>query len=341
LLLLISLHFIFSKKKSLIAIPISLAFFIIIISIIPKFNVYNYPVERQYNRLETNLKKAWIIEVTEEMYKYTIAQKIVPLKNYSDISKDLSKNIYSGIDYICDFDNCNKIKELFPIIYSEIEIKDREEWEKNIKEELKIILKNKDKKECEYNKYWSIKNNYEKCFDKKRLEDLKTEKYDFPDKWKIVDKITEKIKVDNYSTSKLFDKQIPEINIYWSYDILFPLEIDWYKKAFRIWTNDRVKYWKWKNKLYWKIYILEEKIDIYENQKLIKTLDLTKVFDEIKKIYNKKSNSKDWGQKEMSFIVNKNYKIIFQTIRIPKNLKDIEKKDDIAYYDMYWVILEK
>jgi hypothetical protein len=28
------------------------------------------------------------------MYNYTIAKKIIPLKNVSDIEKDLSKNIY-------------------------------------------------------------------------------------------------------------------------------------------------------------------------------------------------------------------------------------------------------
>ncbi len=340
LLLLISFHFIVSKKKALIAIPISLAFFIIIISVFPKFNVYNYPLERQFDRLETNLKKAWIIEVTEEMYKYTIAQKIVPLKNYSDIDKDLSKNIYSWIDYICDFNNCNKIKELFPKIYSEIEKNDRKEWEKNHKEDIERLLKKKNNKICEYNKYWYAPNS--NCFNKTWLEKLKKEQYNWPNKWIIISKITEKIKVKKYFDWYFLD-WISEIHIYWNYDNLFPLEIDWYKRLFRVWTDDRVKYLDEdnKNKLYWKIDIWEEKLDIYENQKIIKTIDLKNVFKEIKKRNEKNLDSKNWTQKELTFIINKNYKIIFQNIVIPKNLKDIENKDDISYYEMYWVILEK
>ena len=340
-LLVISLHFVFSKKKSLIALPISLAFFIILISIIPKFNVYNYPVERQFDRLENNLEKAWIFKPEKPWTEWL--DLIVPLKNYSDISKDLSKNIYSGIDYICDFDNCNKIKDLFPKIYWEILEKDKKQWEKNIQEQINKILKNKDKKECKYNKNWFKKNYNTICFDKKRLEKLKNKKYNWPSKWEIVSKITKKIKVENYFKYWLFDNQIPKINIFWSYDVLFPLEIDWYKKVFKVWTNDRVNYWEEnvKNKIYWKIDILKQKLYIYENTKLTKTIDLKNVFDEIKNRYNKKYNSKNWAQKDLTFIINKNYKIIFQTIRIPKNLKDIKKKDDIYYYDMYWVILEK
>jgi uncharacterized membrane protein YccF (DUF307 family) len=55
-LLVTSLYFVFSKKKNLIAIPALLALFIIIISIIPKYNVYTLPEARQLTRLETNLK---------------------------------------------------------------------------------------------------------------------------------------------------------------------------------------------------------------------------------------------------------------------------------------------
>jgi len=83
-LLVTSLYFVFSKKKNLIAIPALLALFIIIISIIPKYNVYTLPEARQLDRLETNLEKAKILENS----------KIIPLNKYSDISQELSKFVY-------------------------------------------------------------------------------------------------------------------------------------------------------------------------------------------------------------------------------------------------------
>jgi hypothetical protein len=134
-LLVTSLYFVFSKKKNLIVIPALLALFIIIISIIPKYNVYTLPEARQLNRLETNLEKAKILENS----------KIIPLKKYSDISGDLSKNIYSGIDYLCDFNSCENIKELFPKIYAEILKEDKIEWEKRNEKDLEYYEKNHDK----------------------------------------------------------------------------------------------------------------------------------------------------------------------------------------------------
>jgi c-di-AMP phosphodiesterase-like protein len=113
LLFIISIYFIFSKKKSLIAIPALLTLFIIIISVIPKYNVYTFSHDRQLTRLKNNLKKAKILQ----------GNNIVPLKQYSDISRKLSKDIYSGIDHLCDFNSCKSIKELFPKIYSEIKNK--------------------------------------------------------------------------------------------------------------------------------------------------------------------------------------------------------------------------
>jgi len=324
-LILISLHFIFSKNKNLIAIPVSLFIIIILISITPKYNIYTFPIERQYERLKNDLKKAKILQNS----------KIIPLKNYSDISQNLSKNIYSEINYLCDFNNCKKIKKLFPIIYNNIFQKDKTKWEKNIQNQIKEILKNKDKKECDYEKYYRY--NQENCFNKKYLKELQNKKYNWPNRWEIVREITEKIKVKNYFWW-YFWNNIPEINIYWSYDILFPLEIDWYKKVFRIWTN---RYSDKKSKIYWQVNITQKNIEIIENWEIKETLDIKNIFEEIKKRYNKKDSSKDWRQEDLTFIVNNKYKIIFQTIRIPSNFKDIKKEDDFSYYDMNWVILER
>jgi len=107
-LLSLSLYFIFSKKKFLAFIFFLLIDFTILISIWP-WSVYSLPESRQMNILESNLVKAWILDIE--------TKKITPLKEYSDIDKKLSKEIYSWIRYLCDFDDCNSIKNLFPKKY--------------------------------------------------------------------------------------------------------------------------------------------------------------------------------------------------------------------------------
>ena len=56
---------------------------------------------------------------------------IVPLSDTKDISRELSTDIYSGIDYVCDFDDCDTIKELFPEQYTQADIDARKDWELN------------------------------------------------------------------------------------------------------------------------------------------------------------------------------------------------------------------
>lgn len=108
-LLVISMYFVFSKKKNLVIIPAVLTLFTIIISVWP-WSVYSLPITRQMARLETNLEKAWIL----------VGWKIVPLNSYDDIDKDLSKEIYDGIHYICYNSNCENIRKLFSINDSSI-----------------------------------------------------------------------------------------------------------------------------------------------------------------------------------------------------------------------------
>lgn len=101
-LMVISIYFIFSRTKKLIFIPTVLTTFIIVISIWP-WSVYNLPESRQLRILKSNLENAKILQ----------NWKIIPLNSYEDIDNELSKNIYSGIEYLCNYDNCEKIKELF------------------------------------------------------------------------------------------------------------------------------------------------------------------------------------------------------------------------------------
>lgn len=115
-LLVISLFMIFSKKKFLWAIPAILTIFTIIISIGP-WSVFSLPEARQFIRLENNLIKANILKDWE----------IIALKNYEEIDKDLSKEIYNWISYICHNSDCKTIKELF---YKEFEDKENiSKWE--------------------------------------------------------------------------------------------------------------------------------------------------------------------------------------------------------------------
>ena len=101
-LVMISLYLIFSKQKFLAYIPAILTFFIVIISIGP-WSVYSLPESRQFSRLKENLIQANILQ----------ENIIHPLNVYSDIDPQLSRDIYSGIQYLCEFDNCQNIKQLF------------------------------------------------------------------------------------------------------------------------------------------------------------------------------------------------------------------------------------
>ncbi len=323
-LFIVSLYFVFSRKKQLIILPATLTLFIIIISIIPKYNVYSLPEARQLTRLETNLKKAWIMSI--EGFS---PLKITPLKKYSDISEDLSKNIYSWIDYLCDFDSCSNIKELFPEIYKEILKEDKAEWEKNNKEEIKRLEKNKDNEECNYNKkYYFAKN----CYDKKRIKELKEKKYKEPRKWQIVNKITEKIKVKSYFTTR-DDKVFFEYSKNYK-DDFFPLDIKKYSKIYRVQNYD-----KWENKEnYWIYDISSQTIKITQNKKIIIEIS-TKELE--KKLLEKfwKNNKNNINKNDLIFELEWwKYKIFFENI-VVKNPDYKEKidtdKNDLNTY-MWW-----
>ncbi len=290
-LLIISLYYIFSKKKLLAVIPFLLTIFTIIISIWP-WSVHNLPENRQLDRLETNLIKAWILS----------ENWIVPLKNYYDINEDLSKNIYSWINYLCDFNNCSSVKQLFPVIYKEIEDKDKLEWENFKKENIaryeKAIIEyaKTDKERVENNK--------------KILEKKLTEKYDWVNKWKIVSEITKKIKVKQYYNND------QSKTIYISSDRskwFFPINIEWYSEILRLENNN------YNNSYFWKINILNKKIEIILDWEVIDTINIEKILEEIISKY-KNSWVNTFSKKDLTFEVswnNKSYKIIFENLDLP------------------------
>jgi len=296
-LLTVSLYFIFSKKKNLIAIPSLLALFIIIISVIPKYNVYDLPQARQLARLETNLEQAKILQ----------DNKIIPLKNYSDISEDLSKNIYSWIDYLCDFNSCNSIKELFPKIYAEIYLEKKIEFDKIIDDDLKYL---------EYSEVKKSENNI----------------YSWPTKWEIIRWITNKIKVKSYFTTR-DDQTFFEYSKNYK-DDFFPLDINKYSKIYIV-----KNYNKWDNKEnYWIYDINSQTIKITQNEKIIVEIS-TKELE--KKLLEKfwKNNKNNINKNNLIFELEWwNYKILFENIVVknPDFKKEIEWDRDNLHTYMWW-----
>jgi hypothetical protein len=179
-LLLSSIYLIVSKKKSLLFLPALLVLFTIIISIGP-WSVYNFPLERQLQRLENNLIQANILQNWE----------IIPLEKYSDIDADLSGEIYSWIDYLCNFNNCDTIKELFPKLHSELLEKTKKDFESN---------------------NWNKEGYYDT-------------KYSEPNSWEIRSYISDKIKVKR---SNSWDGNQPTIYFYNPAESIYPLDVVWY-----------------------------------------------------------------------------------------------------------------
>ncbi len=115
-LLWVSLYLIFSQRKSLVSITASLALISMIISVGP-WSVYALPLERQYTRLVNNLETTWLL-VNGKTQTGVVIQDVA-----------LENDIYSGIEYVCGFDECSKIKALFPNEYQKAEIEGKKNWE--------------------------------------------------------------------------------------------------------------------------------------------------------------------------------------------------------------------
>lgn len=114
----ISVYYIISRKKALTMIPASLTVIALIISVGP-WGVYQLPLTRQYNRLIKNL------ETTGMLTNGTITKKP------ANLSKDQENNIYSGIEYVCQYDNCEKIETLFAKVLTGKEAEYEKKWREN------------------------------------------------------------------------------------------------------------------------------------------------------------------------------------------------------------------
>ncbi len=191
ILISISLYLIFSKRKYLAMIPFLLTIFSVVISVWP-WSIYSLPQKNQLVLLKNDLKKANILKENWE---------IVYPKSYNEVDKELWKNIYSKINYLCNYNDCKKLKEIFSKEYKALEEKNKKEWEerknRDIKRYKKAIEKYKDsdKKRTKLNK--------------RLLKKTLNKKYKWPNSWEIKEFISNKIKVKPYYN---FEKNM--INFY-------------------------------------------------------------------------------------------------------------------------------
>ena len=102
----LSLYFIVSKAKRLIAFPVAFILSSLIISIWP-WSIYQLPANSQLASLKWELVEANILQ----------GDTIVPLENIADISQELSNSIYTKIDYLCDYHSCHGLEEVFSEVY--------------------------------------------------------------------------------------------------------------------------------------------------------------------------------------------------------------------------------
>lgn len=117
-LTIISLYFVVGKIKSLTIIPATL-FIITLLASVGPWWVYQLPLERQYTLLIKNLKIADILN----------EDKISKASNSLD--PILENTIYSGIQYICQFEDCIRVKTLFASVLVEAQKRDENDWNNN------------------------------------------------------------------------------------------------------------------------------------------------------------------------------------------------------------------
>ena len=324
-LLCISLYYIISKKKYLWNITVLLTLFTVIISVWP-WSVYQLPESRQLERLKNNLIQANILQ----------ENKIISLNNYSDINKELSKEIYGWIDYLCDFNNCEEIKKLFPKIYTQLENRDKEEWIKNRKENIKRY----EDAIIEYAKsdIQRVENN------KKALKRALKEEYIWPSNWEIKNKIAETLKVKSYFENKY---ERVNISIYNTHNI-FPIDVQNYSEILELNTIDieRNNYSYGKidtiDKVsedfnYWKVDITNNTIEIVKDWNIIDTINIKNI---ISKLQEKEKLIWEWKYEKSDFIyeIDNKYKLYFKNITIPNTEY---KGTEIGYWDIDWYILIK
>ncbi len=300
-LLIISLYFVLSKKKYLWNIAALLTLFTILISVWP-WSVYSLPESRQLSRLKDNLVQANIISSDNT---------ITPLNDYSNIEKNLSKEIYEGIDYLCDFSNCKSIKNLFS-----------DQYETMVEKDKKLFAQQKQADLDAYKNDPDFEN---------KTKSIAQREYRELTKWEIVRQITEIIKVQKY-TSYNDEKQRVSKSFYTDYNNAhFPIDIQGFSRIIKIYSNSYDISGE-----YWIVNSKTKTITIKKDNEIQETIDIT---DIINTLWGKSISQGKLSDNEMQFSINDTYKILFNSIDVPNPEYDWDTKT--FYENTTWFLLIK
>ncbi len=294
----ISLYLIISRRKYLAMLPAILALFTIIVSVGP-WSVYELPMARQMARLEHNLETAKILQ----------NGKIVPLKTYGDIDKDLSREIYEGINYMCDFDDCEQIKIYFSEQYSKIEADARADFERQKKEDLARYPN-------------------DETYKKTVLDRV----YEAPQKWTIVQKLGEMIRVQTYYGTTEVDQ--PYLNFRLADNInIYPLDVHGYGQLYKIGdyktggkeVGFRVDY-----------DVSSSTLQVKQGEKIIDIIKLEDKFRELQVNY-KTTRELQLPLDKMTYDTGK-YHVIFESIDVGNPEYTGDRKDIYGYVNGYVLV---
>jgi hypothetical protein len=317
----LSLYFIISKKKNLSTIFYSLLITVIFISIGP-WSVYLMPEQRQKNNLENNLKIAKIMQEDGG---------ITPLLKYQDISEELSGEIYSAIDYLCNFHGCDTLNKYFSAEINEIKKEDKEEFDKNKQKQLEQAEKDETR-------------------DDKYIESIEEREYQEIRNWTLINKLTEKIKVRKYT--KNLNETPRNLNFRNNDSFRFlegSIDVSGYEYFIRVSSEKYEEMIMLKepveeiqDKTLEDIYsavmdIANKKLDLYFNDKIIETFQIEESV--INSLLEKKNNSLEYingpeseillSKKDMTFYLSGNtydLKLVLNNINIRN--PDWKEKDD-------------
>lgn len=323
-LVLISVYFIFSKRKYLLSIPLLLTSFIILISIWP-WGVYNYPEIKQLNLLEKDLTKAGILQNWE----------IKLFENYWDIDPELSWKIYEKVSYLCDFHGCDSMGNLLWWVIEEIKDEDKLEWEKNHSEEIE-----KYKKAIEE---YQGTDDYRKKINIDNLERLEKEVYVWISSWEFKSKLIEKLKVERYFS--YIDKNKKYINFRVEHNLRSSfIEVKWYDYIFDLEGNSRLETVKNSDVYTAKINMDTEKLVIYKSWLEYEKFNIAWDFDELYE--NNKDNINNYSEVVLKerFVLEK----LWDKLEIKLFLTDFgilnpnyDLKENDFYNYIYWKVLIK
>ncbi len=292
-LLCISLYYIFSKKKYLYIIPLSLTIITTLISIWP-WSVYNLPQSRQLDRLIINLEQSWILK----------NNTIIPLQSDNDIDQKLSKEIYWGIKYLCQFNNCKNIKALFPDIYTSFLAREKEAFIQ------------RQQADIEYHKG-----------DEAYIKKIQEAVFQEPKSWEITQEITRVLHVKNYFETGR-DQEYIFISLDYSQSF-FPIDTTWYSQIYEIRGDREIE-----NIAFFDI--INAHIDLpggirYDTQSIIEKLTA---------LYNTPWLENPLKDPSLLQFETENYKIYIRNVNLINPQYTWEKSIE-PYYSAQWYILIK